>query len=164
MRRIWILFPLLAVVSCISKSPKSNDDEIIKKRLPYTAKDSLGEYSFQSLIETKFEEFYNLNVLLKNYPDFKKDIENRLENFTSGTRKIFHINDSIQVVNIRQNGPFVKISDSTEMTHVLFDIVSDHQTKTDTVVAFITKKKAHIDNKEVTSTKVKFTRVLVAQF
>jgi len=164
MRRILILFPLLALASCMSKEPSKVDTKTIKRGILDYDKDTLNGYSFESLVEKKFKEFYDLNVLLKNYPNFKQDIEKRIENFTSGTRKIFQINDSVKVSNIRQKGPFVKVSDSTEMTHVLFDIITTKEIKTDSVMAFITTIKLQLDNEEVTSTKVKFKRLVFAQF
>jgi hypothetical protein len=159
MRKIWILLPLLVVASCMSKEPTKTSKRTLKREV----KDSLHNYSFESLIEGKFKEFYDLNVLLKEYPKFKNDIEQRMESFASGRHTIFHIHDSIKVVNIRQKGPFVKVSDSTETTHVLFDIITNTKSTTDSVMAFITKKKAQLDNKEVTSTKVKFREFVMAE-
>lgn len=118
----------------------------------------------RSLIEQKFKEFYDLNVLLKNYPDFKSDIERRIQNFTSNSETIFELNDSISITNIRQKGVLIQVSDSVQMTHVLFDVVSKNQKKTDSVLAFISKKKIYIDSEEVIATKVKFTRVVIQNF
>jgi hypothetical protein len=164
MRRIWMLVLLFVIVSCSdNKAPTMNTKKLKSRGWLNKTRDSLSNYSFESLVEKKFKEFYNLNVLLKDYPDFKNDIESRIENFTTGRRKIFQINDSIKVVNIRQKGPFIKVSDSTDMTQVLFDVITDTEIKTDSVTAFITKKKLLIDGEEVTSTKVKFTRIVISK-
>ena len=155
MRKLIILFIPLLIVSCMSKENSRSDSRFLPEKV---------DFSTENLIEKKFKEFYDLNTLLKNYPQFKESIENRIDNFTTGERRIFEINDSITILNIRQKGAFIKVSDSVDMTHVLFDIINDTQIKTDSVVAFITKKKVLIDDEEVTSSKVKFTRVVIQDF
>lgn len=165
MRRLVIFFIPFVIVSCMSKEPDKtlNLEEMDEVLYDIDSKEEDPEvsYSFESLIEEKFKEFYDLNVLLRDYPNFKEDIETRINNFTTGTRKIFEINDSIKILNIRQKGPLVQVSDSLEMTNVLFDVITESRIKTDSVVAFITKKKLKIDGKEVVSKKVKFTRITI---
>jgi len=155
MRKLIILLIPILIISCSTKENSSSDSKFAPTE---------DSFSTENLIEKKFKEFYDLNTLLKSYPDFKEDIEKRIENFTTGTRAIFEINDSIKIVNIRQKGAFIKVSDSVDMTHVLFDVITDTHIKTDSVLAFITKKKVLIDNEEVISSKVKFTRVVVQDF
>ena len=155
MRKLIILLIPILIISCSTKENSSSDSKFAP------TKDS---FSTENLIEKKFKEFYDLNTLLKSYPEFKEDIEKRIENFTTGTRDIFEINDSIKILNIRQKGAFIKVSDSVDMTHVLFDVITDTHIKTDSVLAFITKKKVLIDDEEVISSKVKFTRVVIQNY
>ena len=158
---LYTIIPLL-IISCNSKeatnrNKKSSDNDYFFGIINSSKKNG-------SLIEKKFKEFYDLNTLLKKYPNFKENIEKRIDNFTTGTSVIFDLTDSLKITNIRQQGGLTKISDSVQMTKVLFDIVSGNMTKTDSVLAFITKKKVLIDSEEVISTKVKFTRVTVIKF
>lgn len=155
MRHAVLIFILLFIFSCNESSPS-----ISKER----KSNSYKEYTDGTLLEEKFKEFYDLNVLLKEYPEFKEDIENRIRNFTTSPRAVFKLNDSLKIKNIRQKGSFIKVSDSVQMTTVYFDLISGKTTKTDSVIAFITKKKMIIDSEEVISTKVKFTRVVIQKF
>ena len=151
-KTILYLIPFL-IISCHSKSPEVD-------RFSPSSFNGNKKYSNKTLIEEKFQEFYDLNALLIKFPDFKDDIENRISNFTTNTKKIFDLTDSIKIKNIRQEGELIKISDSVQMTKVLFDIVLENSVKTDSVLAFITQKKIVIDSEEITSTKVKFTKEL----
>ena len=163
MKRIVLFILPLLIISCNNKERVNEVDSDVKSFYFLTDVDS-SSYSKKSLIEEKFKEFYDLNILLKKYPDFKEGIENRIKNFISNSETIFELNDSLSVKNIRQEGPLTKISDSVQMTKIYYDLVSENSTEKDSVFAFITKKKIMIDEEEVLSTKVKFTRVVIQKF
>ena len=76
MRRIILFFMPFLIFSCNSHERRSLVNTESTK--------SFKSESFESLIEEKFQEFYNLNILLRDYPDFKEDIEKRINNFTTG--------------------------------------------------------------------------------
>jgi len=149
----------LFIVSCNSKTPEYNEYKIVRGN-SY----NFDSKSTESLLEKKFKEFYDLNILLNKYPDFKESIENRIKNFISNSETIFELNDSVSVKNIRQEGLLTTISDSVQLTKIYYDLVSENSTEKDSVFAFITKKRVMIDDEEVFSTKVKFTRVVIKDF
>lgn len=157
MRKMYVFLVLLILSSCNNYSPENSKSD-------FEVTESLLENMESSFSEKKFKEFYDLNILLRDYPDFKEDLEKRIDNFITENGKIFEINDSIKIVNIRQKESPTKLSDSVELTQILFDIRNKNNIKTDSVYALITKKKIVIDGKEVTSKKVKFTREIGENF
>ena len=70
MRKLIILFIPLLIVSCMSKENSRSDSRFLPEKV---------DFSTENLIEKKFKEFYDLNTLLKNYPQFKESIENRMK-------------------------------------------------------------------------------------
>ena len=157
MRRILIFCIPFFLMSCSGNKADTMTNESSDKTFFMSTIES-AEISSESLVEKKFKEFYNLNMLLTAYPDFKKDIEQRIKDFTSGEKAIFERDDSIQIANIRQSGALIKESDSLERTYILFDVIRQTETKTDSVLVLITKKNVNIDGESITSTKVKFAR------
>jgi hypothetical protein len=155
MRNIILILIALFIISC------SNDSSIISKEKSVVFN---KEYSNETLLEEKFKEFYDLNILLKKYPDFKDDIEQRIKNFTSNPESIFELNDSTKIKNIQQKGALIKVSDSVQMTQVVYDLVTENSIKKDSVLAFITSSKVIIDSEEIISTKVNFTRVVIRKY
>jgi predicted patatin/cPLA2 family phospholipase len=157
MRKMYVFFVVLILSSCNNYSPENSTNN-------FEVTESLMVNTESSLSEKKFKEFYDLNILLKDYPDFKEDIEKRIDKFMTGEGTIFDINDSIKIENIRQKESLTKLSDSLEMTQILFDIRTKNGIKTDSVYALVTKKKIIIDGKEVVSKKVKFAREITKNF
>lgn len=154
MRKVFILL-ILFLASCKSENSMESNSKVVN---------SFEEYSNEDLLEEKFKEFYDLNILLKKYPQFKDDIEQRIKNFTSNPESIFELNDSTKIKNIQQKGALIKISDSVQMTQVVYDLVTENSVKKDSVLAFITSSKVIIDSEEITSTKVNFTRVVIQKY
>jgi hypothetical protein len=157
MRKMYVFFALLILSACNNYSPENSAKT-------FEVTESLMENIESSFSEKKFKEFYDLNILLRDYPDFKEDIEKQIDNFITGEGTIFNIKDSLKIENIRQKELPTKLSDSIEMTQVLFDIKIKNEIKTDSVYAIIMKKKIIIDGKEVISKKVKFTREITENF
>lgn len=157
MRKMYVFFVLIILSSCNNYSPENS----IKM---FEVTESLMENTESSFSEKKFKEFYDLNILLRDYPDFKEDIEQQIGNFITGEETIFNISDSLKIENIRQKELPTRLSDSVEMTQMLFDIKTKNEIKTDSVYAIIMKKKIIMDGKEVISKKVKFTREITENF
>lgn len=149
MKNLIFLAVFLLVFSCTNHAPL--DKEMSEVTM-------FKEVSMKKVLENKFKELYDLNLLKKKFPEFKNDIDRRIQNFTFNHEVNFEFQDSIRISNIRQKGGLIKISDSVQMAKVVFDLTSQNSTKTDSVFAFITKKEAIIDSEKVFLTKVQFSR------
>lgn len=158
MRNIIFIVILLLVTSCNTDTHENK--EVVKKN----TKSSVENFK-KSMVEEKFMELYDLNTLfLKNKRTIYWHIERRIKRFSTNSELILLIqSDSIRVKNIRHDRSLIKLSDSVEMTKIYFDLVSEKETKTDSILAFITSKKMMIDSEEVLTCKVKFAREILRE-
>jgi len=111
------------------------------------------EYSENSLIKEKFLEFYDLNLLLENKPEFKKNIKERLYYFTLDSNKVLNLNKTskIKKVNITK-------CNSENAFKISFELKSEGFIKKDSIFATIIEQNIVLDLKKTTASKVKFSR------
>ncbi|QTE21586.1 hypothetical protein [Polaribacter cellanae] len=151
MKKTFLIVIVLIIASCSSNSNKK----------PGLNKESLAivkEYSTSTLIEEKFLEFYELNMLLNSDSKFKKEIGERLKSFKIDTFPILNLPNDSKITNIKQIGETISITDSIKKRKIIFDMVTPNSLKKDSLFAYILSKKIIIDSIEVISNKVKFAR------
>ena len=158
---------LLLVISCAknkNEAPIENEKAVeidqIETVLESTAtsEDVRETFEYQQLTTQKLQDYFDLLVLQRQHPEFKEDITTQLKELSKDSIKISETVQQITITNVQQIGAVKHLSDSLQKIVMRFDMISGNAVKSDSITALISTKKIHLDNREVTATKVLFSK------
>jgi hypothetical protein len=164
MRKLLSFLAFILICSCSnSKANRAEENPVIlpSPAPPAPIESVMKEKAIPENIKIeyiigKFHEFYDVVSLKRDYPELGEEIKERLGNFTLNDINILRLQDSTKISNIRVKGPFLKISDTKEMTIVLFDLETHKIIKTDSLQAILTVNTLRIDGELIRSNKLRF--------
>lgn len=134
------------MISCSNNKSIENKESLVDEN-------KVKEYSTNSLVKEKFLEFYDLNLLLENNPQFKENINKRLYSFTSDSSRILNLNKDSEIKNIK----IIKNNSNINLK-LLFEIETNNSSKKDSLLAIILEEQIILDGKKIIAKKVKFSR------
>jgi len=164
---IYILIFLL-IVSCKEDVSKANIDV-----LEYEIEDdknnpvSNNNYTFsiidknfdhKELTAQKLQELYDLSSLKNTHPEFKRSIELQLKNFTKDSTLLSTLKDSVSIKNIEFITDNFETTNTSQKVKLRYDLIINNSVKKDSIIAEITSHKIILDDKEVVSNKIKFSK------
>tara|TARA_R110002050_G_scaffold342_4_gene2218 strand:- start:105 stop:551 length:447 start_codon:yes stop_codon:yes gene_type:complete len=146
MKNIVLLISFMLMISCSNNKSFENKESLVDEN-------PVKNYSINSLVKEKFLEFYDLNLLLENNPQFEKNIKERLSYFTLDSNKILTLNKASKIKNIK----IIKNNSDINLK-LLFDIEFNNSSKKDSLRVIIIEEQVILDANTITATKVKFSR------
>ncbi len=163
MRKILYLFLIFIVVSC-SKSKQEAPIEAIEANEEHMMLEDEAlmveteVFTYQHLIEQKLQDYYDLLALKNRHPEFIEDITLQLNELSKGEIYVANNIQKVRIENVQQIGTSEQVSDSIQKITIQFDIFNDSITKTDSISAIIKNKKMILEDTEVVSTKIIFSK------
>jgi len=160
---LYIITLLFIVISCSEakrEAPlmESKTTEMSSEVSPVDRIALEESFAFQYVTQQKLQDYYDLMVLLKQYPEFKEDITLQLKEISKEKITIPDYTQLIRIENLQQLGDIQQVSDSIQKIDLQFDIIDNTNIKKDTITAQIITKKIQLDNTEVVSTKIVFSK------
>lgn len=140
--KYYIMFIVFILLSCNSNDAvleKTSMDDILVDNVSDFIIDTIhtieSETSFKdlnnSIIESKLQEYYDLLILKRSYPEFEKEIENQLSNIASfndtlpkNIEKVVIGDIKIRKINALENNLIYKVSykKNNDLDSVLLEI------------------------------------------
>ncbi|MCF6348758.1 MAG: hypothetical protein L3J20_10735 [Flavobacteriaceae bacterium] len=163
MKRLLYIFVVLLITSC-AKSRKEVPIESVEMDKTETVlesaaiEDAKEMFTYQHLTEQKLQDYYDLLVLQQQHPEFVEDITTQLHELSNDSIIISDLIQKVNIENVQQIGEIQQISDSIQKIKLRFDIIANNSVKKDSITAIIKTKKISLDNEELISTKVVFTK------
>jgi len=117
-------------------------------------------FLLKNTITQKLQEFYDLQLLLQQYPEFKEEISSQLDRF-GAVQKILpdHVT-AIKIKEIEFIGMLTQLNDSTFSQKLLFSkALNTTQVKKDSIAVIIHLSRVNLDDKENINTLFTFTKL-----
>lgn len=161
MRKYICLISVLLGISCASENKEAQAayDVGLENVELYEEEFQGKEITLEHLTSQKLQNYFELLQLQKKHPQFKDEIEEQLKSFTKEGMIISNAFEGITVSNIKQIGKVVKVSDSVVKLKLVYDRVSENNTREDSIYAFITTKNIYLDDKQTVSNEIVFERI-----
>lgn len=158
MRTVISLCLILMFVSCVSN--KKEADVLLKNPsiIDTYTKGSAKEFNYNYITSEKLQEFYELLLLEKTYPEFKDDIALQIKSMSSEDIKIPDSINVIAVKNVKQIGPINQISNTVQEIKLSFDVVTNTTTYKDSIYAKLTTNRITKEGSKLLSTKITFSK------
>ena len=96
MKIIFFLISFMLIISCSNKKSFNNKESLVDEI-------TVKEYSSNSVVKEKFLEFYDLNILLENNPQFTENIKERLNHFKLDSSKVLYLQKTSKIKDIKIN-------------------------------------------------------------
>ncbi len=163
MKRLIYIFVVLFITSCTNNRKEVSIEAVEMEKtetvLESTALEDVKEtFTFQHLTEQKLQDYFDLLVLKQQHPEFIDDIRTQLHELSEDSIIISYFPQEVDIKNVQQIGETQQISDSIQKIKLRFDISTNDSVKKDSIVAIIKTKRITLDNEELISTKVVFTK------
>lgn len=158
MRKIVFLISLVILVSCAKHSPTLNEKLIVDDTF------SIKEYSTPTLVKEKFLEFYDLKLLLKNKPEFKKSIENRITSFKFDSTIVLNVNKDSKISNIHTTEIAIDKFNTNVYVKLIFDLEEKNKSVKDSIIGIVIKDSIIFNDQKISSSKIKFKRFDTFEF
>ncbi len=164
MRKLVNIFVVLLIISCANEHKNEAPIEGVNMEknetvLESSAMEDVKEaFTFQHLTEQKLQDYFDLLVLQRQHPEFIDDIRAQLHELSEDSTIISYFPQKVDIKNVQQIGKTQIISDSIQKIKLSFDIITNNSLKKDSITAIIKTKTITLDNEELTSTKVVFTK------
>lgn len=164
MKRFLYIYVAFFMMSCANERKNEAPIEGVNMEktetmLESTAfEDAKEAFTFQHLTEQKLQDYFDLLVLQQQHPEFIEDIRTQLHELSEDSIIISYFPQKVDIKNIQQIGETQIISDSIQRIELRFDIITNNSVKKDSITAIIKTKTITLDNEELSSTKVVFTK------
>ncbi len=163
MKRLIYIFVVLFITSCANNRKEVSIEAVEMEKTETVLESSVMEdvketFTFQHLTEQKLQDYFDLLVLKQQHPEFIDDIRAQLHELSQDTILISYFPQKVDIKNVQQIGKTQQISDSIQKIKLRFDISTDNSLKSDSITAIIKTKRITLDNEELISTKVVFTK------
>lgn len=164
MKRFLYIYVAFFMMSCANERKNEAPIEGINMEktetmLESTAfEDAKEAFIFQHLTEQKLQDYFDLLVLQQQHPEFIEDIRVQLHELSEDSIIISYFPHKVDIKNVQQIGETQIVSDSIQRIKLRFDIITNNSVKKDSITAIIKTKKITLDNEELSSTKVVFTK------
>ncbi len=112
--------------------------------------------TYQNLSIQKLQGYFDLIKLKEKHPEFKNDILQQLRELSNDS--IPNYKGDFSIENIHQIGDAESVSDSVQKIKLAYHVVSDSYKGIDSIIVVITSKRILIDETNVISNKVTFTK------
>lgn len=126
-------------------------------------KDDLGSSTLSNpltqLTEQKLKEYFDLIQLKQEHPEFKADIILQLQKFSNDTTIGKNYSKGFKLEHIRIVEYLETDSDTTQKLKLFFDVIHENSKRTDSIIATIFQKTIMVDNEDITSNKITFSKV-----
>ncbi|WP_026776048.1 hypothetical protein [Polaribacter sp. Hel_I_88] len=146
MKIIFFLISFMLIISCSNKKSFNNKESLVDEI-------TVKEYSSNSVVKEKFLEFYDLNILLENNPQFTENIKERLNHFKLDSSKVLYLQKTSKIKDIK----IIKHNSETTFK-ILFNLETGNLKQRDSVLAKFFEEEIIIEDTITKSTKVKFSR------
>ncbi len=164
MKKLVNIFVVLLIISCANERKSEAPIEVVNMEktetvLENSAMEDVKEaFTFQHLTEQKLQDYFDLLVLKQQHPEFIDDIRAQLHELSEDSIIISYFPQEVDIKNVQQIGETQQISDSIQKIKLRFDISTNDSVKKDSIIAIIKTKRITLDNEELISTKVVFTK------
>ncbi|WP_353778936.1 hypothetical protein [Winogradskyella sp. 3972H.M.0a.05] len=133
----------------------TEDLEIVDDAYDYAGKPM--KLDIFELTTDKLVEFHELIQLKAEYPNFENEVAKNLKAFTTNDSLIKRLENATQIMDIKQIGHSITVSDSVQNIKIHFKTLRNDEEKTDSILAIIKSKPIFIDGTELLSRKVSFS-------
>jgi len=123
MKIIFFLISFMLIISCSNKKSFNNKESLVDEI-------TVKEYSSNSVVKEKFLEFYDLNILLENNPQFTENIKERLNHFKLDSSKVLYLQKTSKIKDIK----IIKHNSETTFK-ILFNLETGNLKQRDSVLA-----------------------------
>ena len=110
------------------------------------------------LINQKLQDFYDLIALQNKHPEFTDDVAAQLKNYTNDSITDFTGGKTVVIKDLKQLGNIVIINDNIQKIKLTYNKVFEHTKTADTIFATITYKTIIIDDEQLVSNKIHFSK------
>lgn len=160
-----IILTSILFVACVTEPDKMNntdnfifDDSIDVEELKKVEDFNYNNKNNEQLINLKLQDFYDLLALQNTHPEFTKEVKQQLKTFTEDS--LFNYTTEIlePIKNLKPIGTFQPIDSVTKKMLYTYDIILKEGVKTDTIWAIISSETITVDDKDLVSQKIKFSK------
>jgi hypothetical protein len=166
MKKIVYIIIIFLIVSCKNETKNKSFEVYDIEPVGIEDYDDSFEFSiiksfnYEKLINLKLQDYFDLKVLEQQHPEFKDAIKKQLYALSNDDIDVSNFSTKITIENIRQIGKPIIVSDSVQKLKLHFDIVTEQNKTTDSIIATIINKSVVIDNEKRLSTKIIFSKAL----
>ena len=146
----WIL---CSCADSMNKEAIVSDEESVLLEYELDSKN----LTIEKLTSEKLQNYFELIKLKNEHPKFQEDILEELKGISDEEFTKIDSSESFTIENIRMVGKGIILSDSVQKMILHYDFVSENQTKTDSIAAWIKTKSVLLEGVPKKSFKITFS-------
>ncbi len=155
-----LIYSLIILLGACAHAPNKENSEAKSNISALDIEEIIPEkFAFENITTLKLQEYFDLLVLEKKHPEFKKELELQIRKMANFNFPIDSLSTNIKIKNIKQIGNLVRVSDTSQRLKISFDINTTTSSKNDSIAMLVHSKTILIDTQEMTTTQVVFEKI-----